>query len=220
MIFDESIIHSMNKIYEPEKFKLRFDSLLIVEVKSFGFIDELNLICPSGKTKMRLDMILKYQEEGYNIVYGDEFLEDVLILINLYNKKLELDHMEKRNLRISPLVKSHEYIIKKMRRQPEKYASIIGDPKLLDNPFNDAFDVKEEREKISSLDHIAELDAQEELRSTKITWEERERNAAAVAKYMDEFRRINQIGKFGEVDFSDLKNIKKINNDDLPSYNI
>lgn len=220
MIFDESIIHSMNNIYEPNKFRLRFDSLMIVEVKSYGYIPELKLICPSGKTKMKLEMILRYQEEGYTIVYDDSYLEDVLILINLYNKKLELDHIEKKNLRIAPLIKSYEYVIKRMRRYPNKYSSIIGDPKLSNNPFNDAFDVKEEREKISSLDHIAELDAQEELRANKTSWEDMEKNRIAITKYMDEFKRINRIGKFGEVDLTDLKNIKKINNDELPSYNI
>lgn len=220
MIFDESIIHSMNNIYEPDKFRLNFDSLMQVEVKSFGYIQELGLICPSGKTKMKLEMILKYQEEGYTIVYDDSFLEDVLTLINLYNKKLELDHMEKKNLRLNPLIKSHEYVIKKMRKYPQKYASIIGDPQLTNNPFNDAFDVKEERERISSLDHIAELEAQEELRSNQVSWEDREKNHIAVAKYMDEFKRINHIGKFGEVDLTDLKNINKVNDDELPSYNI
>lgn len=220
MIFDESIIHLMNNIYEPDKFRLRFDSLMIVEVKSYGYIPELRLICPSGKTRMRLDMILKYQEEGYNIIYDDSFLEDVLILINLYNKKLELDHMEKRNLRISPLIKSFNYVIKRMRKYPEKYSSIIGDPKLTNNPFNDAFDVKEEREKISSLDHIMELDAQEELRSNKTSWEDREKNRIAVTKYMDEFKRINNIGKYGEADLTEIKKVEKMNDIELPSYNI
>lgn len=210
----------MNNIYEPDKFRLRFDSLMIVEVKSYGYIPELRLICPSGKTRMRLDMILKYQEEGYNIIYDDSFLEDVLILINLYNKKLELDHMEKRNLRISPLIKSFNYVIKRMRKYPEKYSSIIGDPKLTNNPFNDAFDVKEEREKISSLDHIMELDAQEELRSNKTSWEDREKNRIAVTKYMDEFKRINNIGKYGEADLTEIKKVEKMNDIELPSYNI
>ena len=210
----------MNNIYEPDKFRLRFDSLMIVEVKSYGYIPELRLICPSGKTRMRLDMILKYQEEGYNIIYDDSFLEDVLILVNLYNKKLELDHMEKRNLRISPLIKSFNYVIKRMRKYPEKYSSIIGDPKLTNNPFNDAFDVKEEREKISSLDHIMELDAQEELRSNKTSWEDREKNRIAVTKYMDEFKRINNIGKYGEADLTEIKKVEKMNDIELPSYNI
>ena len=189
MIFNPEVFE-LNDVYEVSKLRIHFDSVLEVSIKSYGFIEENRLICPCEKTKLKVSTIFKYQEENYIINYKDEFLEDIYILIDIYNKKLEIEHSQKHFLAMKPIKKPLEYVLFKMRRNPKKYGAFLKDAKLYNNPFNNANEEREKKLNISSADYIEQMKQEEMAKSNKVTWEEMENTKAYIYSYLMEYIQI------------------------------
>lgn len=219
MIISEAIenlfnLNNLNNVYEVEKLRIHFDSVIEVSISTLGYIEENRLNCPVDRTKLKVETIFKYQELGYNIFYNDKYLEDLYFLINMYNSKLKLDQSKKMNLSLSPIQKPLEIIIKRMKRNPKKYAHILNDSSLFDSPFNN----KHQDKQNESADLIEKL-KQEEIATNvpELTWEQRTAAEKFIDQYVNDFFKINGIGEPGDIDLSEIKNLK--NRNDLPDYN-
>lgn len=214
---------------DPSKFRVNYDTTIPVKILSMGYITEKKLVCPCNSTRMSISLILKYQEDGYIIHYDDKFIEDIYLLITLYNQKLDYDHSRNLNLRLKKLDTSLKYVIKKMSKYPKKYGKILNQIKVKDNPFVSPFEIYEQRtgrnssQKIQNL--INQFEAEESLKlEDQVTWEQRDEIYKEIDNYIEAFKNINRIPDEGDVNTHEFDKIKKMSSQDrkkqLKTYDI
>lgn len=184
--------------YSPDEFKVNFNTLVKVDIKTLGYITEKKLATPCLGTKMSIEQIFRYQENGYIIKYDDTYLEDMYFLACFYNAKLEIEHSENRSLRIKPLVRTMEILRKRLSKNP-KFKKVLNDMKSIKNPFFDASTNREIEKNISSLakvemlksiyefDHLKE---NEKLDYNELMYVENELN-----NFYAEFRDLNKFNR-------------------------
>lgn len=184
--------------YDPSEFKVNFNTLVKVDIKTLGYIPEKKLATPCIGTKMSIEQIFRYQENGYIIKYDDTYVEDMYFLACYYNAKLDLEHRENRSLRIKPLVRTLEILKKRLSRNP-KFKKVLNDMKSIKNPFFDPSTTREIEKNISStakvemLRSIFEFDHlkdNEKLDYNELMYVENELN-----NFYAEFRDLNKFNR-------------------------
>lgn len=213
MIFEQEF--DIDRI-NPDNFKRNYNTLIPVKIMNTGFIPEKRLMCPCSGTKMSIDLILKYQEQGFIIHYDDVYAEDIFLLINLYNKKLEYEQSQNRHMGMKFLDKSYQYVVKKLRKHPEKYGKLLNDIKVKGNPFISASEVYQQRNNHQTTELVEKLKAEMEMRdeaenqNSQITWEEREVAYSYLDDFFEAFRQVNNLPKEGDVSLNILKPLKDL----------
>lgn len=223
MIFD---IEKFSE-YHPEEFKVKFETKVLVDVLSLGFIEEKRLATPCRGTKMSIEQIFRYQENGYKIKYDDTYLEEMYFLALFYNAKLELEQSQNRSLRLQPLRKTIEILEKKMRKYP-KYHKILKETQIKNNPFVDPMELYELKNNMSSQAVLSNLYNYDKLKEAEknnpITYEDLAYAESELDKFYSEYKELN---KFNPHDprseralKGELNNYRKINKDQLKKYDI
>lgn len=191
MIINEEQRFLISEI-DVSKFRINFDTLLKCDIFTFGFITEKKLATPVNGTRMSIELILRYQENGYIIRYSDDYLEDMYHLITLYNNKLKIDHANSINLQIPELKKSLEYVKKRMMKYPKKFGSIT---KIIDTqttPFVEKFAYREQILNLSTKSKINTLERQYMQDEEELTWEDKELAYKALDSYYKGFELANK----------------------------
>lgn len=152
--------------YNPENLRVNFKTLVKVDIKTFGFIQEKKLHTPCYGTKMSIEQIFRYQEQGYVIKYDDTYVEDMYFLACFYNAKVEMEHQNNRSLRLKPLEETMKILKKRLARNP-KFRKIFGEIKLKDNPFFDSMIHREIKNNYNTDAKVEQLKSEFEVERYK-----------------------------------------------------
>lgn len=213
--------------YHPEEFKVNFETNIKVDVLNLGFIEEKNLATPCRGTKMSIEQIFRYQENGYKIKYDDTYLEEMYFLAMFYNAKLALEQEKNKCLRLQPLTKTINILEKKMKKYP-KYQKILHQTQIKNNPFVNPMDYHELRNNTFPSQSIVEnLFNMEKMRETEqkgFSYEDLEMAEEQIEKFYKEYKEIN---KFNPHDprseralKGELNTYRKSNKEKLRKYDL
>lgn len=212
--------------YNPEEFRVNFDTLVLVDIKTFGFIQEKRLHTPCKGTKMSIEQIFRYQEQGYIISYNDTYLEDMYFLACFYNAKLELEHQQNRSLKFKPLVESIKILRKRLKRNP-KFKKIFNETKLDGNPFFNASINRELEKNLNTTAKLEMLKAEYRddhlLEHEKLDYNDLAFVEEELDNYYKEFRELNKFNRDPREEIAStgaLNKYRKEKKEKLKNYDI
>lgn len=222
MIFD---LEKLSE-YDPQSLRVNFDTLVLVDIDTFGFIEEKKLHTPCKGTKMSVEQIFRYQEQGYVIKYNDDYLEDMYFLASYYNAKIELEHQENRSLKFQPLIETMKILRKRLSKNP-KFKKILGEIKIANNPFNDAMVNREIEKNLNTTAKLELLKAEYRddhlLENEKLTYDDMIFVEEELNSYYKEFRELNKYNRDIRTDIAPkgiLNKYRKEEKEKLKTYEI